>query len=316
MPTSTTSYPASRFTALAAGLAFLACGAAAPAAASAQSNAGAKPGSIDRRVAADPEGTVAIANVAGSVRIEAWERPEVHVGGTIGAGVERVDVLRDGARVVVKVVMPRGGSYSRGGTELQVKVPAASKLEVSSVSADVESRGVRGALRVNSVSGNVTLDFDAAPLEVKTVSGDVNLRGTGRAATSRVTTVSGDLRVERGAGSLEATTVSGDLALALEGLRSLRLRTTSGDVALRGAPERGASLEAESVSGDVGMTLRAAAGIELEAESFSGDIGTCFGARGTRSGMGPGSSLRATRGEGGARLRIKTMSGDIEVCDR
>ena len=46
------------------------------------------------------------------------------------------------------------------------------------------------------------------------------------------------------------------------------------------------------------------------------DIGTCFGARGTRSGMGPGSSLRATRGEGGARLRIKTMSGDIEVCDR
>jgi hypothetical protein len=74
------------------------------------------------------------------------------------------------------------------------------------------------------------LDFDAAPLEVKTVSGDVQLRGTGRAATSRVTTVSGDLRIERGAGVLEVTTVSGDLALALGGLRSLRLRTTSGDV--------------------------------------------------------------------------------------
>jgi hypothetical protein len=64
------------------------------------------------------------------------------------------------------------------------------------------------------------------------------------------------------------------------------------------------------------MALRAAAGFVLEAESFSGDIGSCFGARGTRTGTGPGSALRATRGEGGAQLRIRTMSGDIEVCDR
>jgi hypothetical protein len=32
--------------------------------------------------------------------------------------------------------------------------------------------------------------------------------------------------------------------------------------------------------------------------------------------VGPGKVLRSRRGEGGARLRLKTMSGDISVCDR
>ena len=48
----------------------------------------------------------------------------------------------------------------------------------------------------------------------------------------------------------------------------------------------------------------------------AGDIATCYGARGSSSGMGPGNALRSKRGDGGARLRIKTMSGDIQVCDR
>ena len=271
---------------------------------------------LDKRGAAEPNGTVALSNVAGRLAIEGWDRPEVQVNGTLGAGVERVDVLRDGARVVVKVVLPRGASMRGGAADLAVKVPAASKLEVSTVSADVETRRVGGAQRVNSVSGNLGLDAAAAPVEVKTVSGNVTLRGAGGSTSMRLASVSGDVRIDRLGGELEVSTVSGDLQLTLGTLRSLRLRSTSGDVSLRGALEREASLEAESVSGDLDLRLAAAGGFDLDAESFSGDISTCYGARGTSSGTGPGNALRNRRGDGGARLRIKTMSGDIQVCDR
>lgn len=278
--------------------------------------AGAADTPVDKRIAAEPNGTVALSNVAGMLAIEGWDNPEVHVTGTLGAGVERVDVQRDGARVSVKVVLPRGGSMRAGEADLVVKVPAASKLEVSTVSAEVETRRVGGAQRINSVSGNLGLDVATAPVEVKTVSGDVTLRGGGGSTTVRLSSVSGDVRIERLGGELEANTVSGDLQLALGTLRSLRLRSTSGDLSLRGALERDASLEAESVSGDLDLRLAAAAGFDLDAESFSGDIATCYGARGSSSGMGPGNALRSKRGDGGARLRIKTMSGDIQVCDR
>ncbi|MCC6172204.1 MAG: DUF4097 family beta strand repeat protein [Gammaproteobacteria bacterium] len=274
-------------------------------------------GAVDQRIAADPAGTVAVSNVAGRVEIEGWNRPEVHVGGQVGRNVQRVEVIRDGARTVVKVVLPRGASMRGSEAMLQIRMPAASRLEVSTVSADVQTRGIAGAQRVSSVSGDLALDAADAPLEVKTVSGDVLLRGSGRAGKARVSSVSGDLRTERLGGELEATTVSGDQRLVLGALRSLRLRSTSGDVELRGAPQRGATLEVESVSGDLTLALQAAAGFELDAESFSGEISTCYGARGASAGaVGPGKVLRSRRGEGGARLRLKTMSGEISVCDR
>jgi hypothetical protein len=272
---------------------------------------------VDKRIAAEPGGTVAISNVAGSLTIEGWDRGEVHVSGTMGDNVERVDVTRDGARTVVRVVLPRGASMRSGAADLVVRMPAASALEVSAVSADVDSRRIAGAQRINAVSGAVEVQEPSGPVEIKTVSGDIALRGGDRGGALRLTTVSGDVRADGIGGEVEATSVSGDLVLALGVLRALRVRSTSGDVDLRAVPARGARLEVESVSGDLDLALRAPGGLEVDAESFSGDIGTCYGARGTaNSAYGPGKSLRGTRGAGEARLRLKTMSGDIQVCDR
>lgn len=76
-------------------------------------------------------------------------------------------------------------------------------------------------------------------------------------------------------------------------------------------------VEIRTVSGDMVLALRAPGGLEVDAESLSGEIATCYGARGTASSArGPGKSLRGTRGAGEARLRVKTMSGDVQVCDR
>ncbi len=50
---------------------------------------------------------------------------------------------------------------------------------------------------------------------------------------------------------------------------------------------------------------------------FSGDISDCFDAKAERTGKYmPGSTLQGTRGEGAGHVHLKTMSGDIQLCDR
>src|SRR5437660_605123 len=97
----------------------------------------------------------------------------------------------------------------------------------------------------------------ASGLELKSVSGNVKLKGHGQPARLHVSTVSGDVHLEHGAGELEAGTVSGTLVVSLDSARSVRARSTSGDVHFEGKLARGADFDATSVSGD--LNVRASA---------------------------------------------------------
>ena len=269
-----------------------------------------------KTVPADARGTVEVSNVSGRVSIVGWDRPEVEVKAKLGAGVERVDVISDRGRTLIKVVLPRM-SMRNGDAELDVHVPLQSELEVTAVSADLDTSQLRGTQRLKSVSGDIRAELTAADFEAKTVSGDIKVRGNAQEADVRVSTVSGDLVVERSAGAIDATTVSGDLRVELDPARGARLHTTSGDITFRGALTRGASLEAETISGDVVLKARGEAGYDYEATSFSGDLDNCFGKEAENTSRhGPGTRLNGSVGAGSARVRVRTMSGDVELCDR
>src|SRR5262245_41709501 len=85
---------------------------------------------IDRKVAADANGEVIISNVSGTIDVRGWDRNEVQVTGTVGRGVERVDVDTGKGRTVVKVVLPRGSSHD-GSADIEVSVPKGSRVEVT-----------------------------------------------------------------------------------------------------------------------------------------------------------------------------------------
>jgi DUF4097 and DUF4098 domain-containing protein YvlB len=91
----------------------------------------------------------------------------------------------------------------------------------------------------------------------------------------------------------------------------------SGDIAVTTDLTADARVDMESISGEIGLIVKPPVNAEFEIESFSGDIESCFGgkARAT-SKYGPGSELRMTQGNGGARVHLQTLSGDISVCDR
>ena len=271
---------------------------------------------FERKVAADPRGSVEISNVAGRLSVAGWDRQEIVVTATFGSGVERIDVTQSGKRTVIRVVLPRGG-VRRGDADVEVRVPLQSDVDVTTVSADLSTTSLLGPQRLKTVSGDIRAELSDAEFEGKTVSGDVRVSGKSQKADLRVSSVSGDIVVDRAAGDIDATTVSGDLRLELDPADGVRMRTTSGDLIFRGSLAKGATLDAETISGDVTVRARGGAGFGYEVTSFSGDIGNCFGERAeATSRHGPGSRLTGTAGAGDARVRVKSMSGDVEICDR
>ena len=273
-------------------------------------------GSIERKVAAEAKGEVVISNVSGTVDVRGWDRNEVQVTGHLGSDVERVDIETSGGRTVVKVVLPRGNVHD-GEAEIEVSVPRNSSVEVSAVSADVSSRGVLGTQRLKTVSGELTADIAGDESEARSVSGDVTVRGNGKPLRLRVSSVSGSLDLTNMAGSLDMVTVSGDARVQMGDTSDVRGRTTSGDLEVRGTLTRTGRVDVEGVSGDITLRLSTTDGLSTEIESFSGDISGCLATSVERvSKYGPGKRLNIRTVEAGARVRAKTLSGDIEICDK
>ena len=273
--------------------------------------------SFDQRIPADASGEVVISNVSGTVNVRGWDRNEVHVKGQLDEDVTRVDLESAGSgRIIVKVVLPRG-HVNDGEAVIDVHVPKNSTVEVSAVSADVTSRGVLGTQRLKSVSGEVVADVEGDNSEVRSVSGDMTVRGGGKPQSLRISSVSGNIDASNIAGKLDLVTVSGDARAQMGDATEIRGRTTSGDLEVRAKLVRDGRVDVEGVSGDMTLRIAAASGLALEIESFSGDIVGCLAKNVERvNKYGPGTRLNHKMGDGGARVRAKTLSGDVDVCDR
>jgi hypothetical protein len=278
---------------------------------------------FEKRLEAEPHGMVEISNVAGTVEVQAWDKPEVEIRAEVGAGVDRIDTASDHGRITIKVIVPNH-SFRSASADLRIRVPRGSDLDISGVSADVTTADVEGTQLLKTVSGNVKADVFQQNIELKTVSGDVALRGRKKdagAAGIHVSTISGNIRVDRAGGDVELTTVSGDMSVRLDHpAHSVRVRSTSGDVGFEGALAQGAYLDGESISGDLTVRAKPEGPLEYEVNTFSGDITNCMGKDAERvSRYGPGRRLNGsvgTSGSGEAKVRLKTMSGDVELCDR
>jgi DUF4097 and DUF4098 domain-containing protein YvlB len=171
---------------------------------------------------------------------------------------------------------------------------------------------------LKTVGGSIKADIGQADIEAKTVSGEVVLHGQGgKPAQLHLISISGSIRLEHGAGDLEANTTSGTLSVQLDTARTVHMRTISGEVSLRGKLTKDADVDAQTVSGPIKMHTDSDSGFEYDVSSFSGDIDDCFNAKAERASQyGPGHRLSGTLGRGGAHVRLKTMSGDIDLCDK
>jgi hypothetical protein len=277
---------------------------------------------IDRRLDASADGELEVANTAGEIVVEGWERNEVHVTGQLAENVDRLDVLADEQRVSVRVVLKpnrdqRGGDWWGAGTQLHVRAPRGMSLDVSAVSADVEIRGMRAEQRVASVSGDVETEAFAAEVRVQTVSGDLRVTGNTATGVIRANTVSGDVDVSNVAGEIWAESVSGDVSLRAGTIGRVHAKTVSGEISAAAQLDDASRLEGTAVSGDVDFAFTGSVAGDYRLDTFSGDIASCFGPQASNAnGDRPpsGRQVRFREGNGTARVEATTHSGDISVC--
>jgi len=201
------------------------------------------------------------------------------------------------------------------GSHLIIQLPAASQLEVHTVSADIDASGLDGPVRLESVSGNVALVSKSANIYANSISGDIGVTGSAPNATIDAHSISGKVGIEKVTGSLRAGTTSGDMQLTGENrLQGAKLDTTSGDIRFAAALGAGGDYEFHAVSGNVALSLPAVPSATFDVSSFSGGIDTNFGPKPRRtSEFTPGKEWHYQSGSGKADIRIRTLSGDIRI---
>jgi len=270
--------------------------------------------SIDEHRPANSQGSVEIINVAGAIDIRGWDKPEVAVTGTVGKDVERVDVTGDGDRTTVHVVVKSHflGFGSDGEAHLLIHVPVKSSISTSLVSSDVMVAAVRGDLKLQTVSGNVSGEA-GGDVSAHSVSGNVTFAAAAAKAIE-VKTVSGDVILTGGDADTEVTTVSGTARITLGTPSRARFQSVSGDLSANFAMGPDAQIDGESVSGDVKLEFAKVPAADFDIQTFSGEIKNCFGPKPVEPRYGPGSRLTFRSGDSRARVRISTKSGDVRMC--
>jgi len=289
---------------------------------------------FSRKVKVGRDARVSIDNVAGNIVVTGGSGDEVSIEAvkrtrgdrgelakvriTVDERAGRVDVRTEGEQ-------NRGWRGSQVSVDYTVTVPASASVDLHSVSGSMRVTGVRGSLRAETVSGNVTTT-DTPKLEVaKSISGDVLLTGAAAEGDLSAASVSGSVTA-RGlkAHGLDLGSISGDIMLSDVTCDRLGIKSVSGSVEYAGSLVKGGRYEINSHSGSVRLTLSNPPGFELAANSFSGTIRSDFPMiiggdrdrdRGRRRG-GNNRSIRATFGDGSATVTVRTFSGEIVIAKR
>ena len=267
----------------------------------------------ERSVDASPDGLVSISNTAGSIDVRGWSRNQVDVRADLGSGVDELVVERDGDKVLVQVKTRR--SMRSSSTDLHVRVPENSSIELSGISAVISVAGVLGAQRLQSISGDIETMAHEADVDIETVSGDVDLEGDRRPIHVTLSTVSGDIDVDNVFGDIKSGSVSGDLYIVDGEFNRVSMNTTSGDMVFQATLLGDGRFDVETINGDVDIKFAGEISASFDIETFNGEIRNCFGPEPVRtSRYAPGRELSFTEGGGSSRVIIRTLNGDLRLC--
>jgi DUF4097 and DUF4098 domain-containing protein YvlB len=268
---------------------------------------------IDETAQVSADGRVDIENLAGSVKVEGWDRNEISVTGTLAEDAEDFEFQADERRARLEVVFPaRSRNLRHADSNLIVKVPVGSRVRVNGVSASIEVSAVTGPLDLETVSGELTITGEPSHIQAQTVSGDIRISGS--SAEIDAASVSGDVVLEVTSDDVSASTVSGDISSTGGVFESVDFSTVSGRIEFTGAPTESGSLDFDCHSGSVVLVFPGDLSAEIEVSSFSGDIDNQFGPRPRKTNdYAPGKELNFTVGDGDARISVNSFSGRVRM---
>jgi len=275
------------------------------------SHAGSGPIALDeRRSFVAKGGVVEIENAMGTIRVSGWERAEIAVTGQLGARAEGLEfqVSGDRATIGIEAMNPHGVS-----SDLDIKVPAGSDIEIDAFGAETSVTGVGGSVQVESVNGSISVSGNAKGLELQTVNGSIEVAAG--AGQSKVEAVNGNVTLKGVGGDVEASTVNGRLSVDGGAFSRGHFETVAGQVAVHCELSKNARLEIESVSGPVELSLPASVSARFEVSTFSGEVKNELSADQAKrsSRYTTEQELSFETGSAGATVEIQTLSGDVTL---
>jgi DUF4097 and DUF4098 domain-containing protein YvlB len=180
-----------------------------------------------------------------------------------------------------------------------VNVKAASgSIRVEKIDRDVQLSTASGSISANDVGGDVQVSSASGSVTVSNTKGDV-----------RVKAIAGVIRVSQPGGRVEADTSSGEVEIQ-GATNDVKAHATSGRVYVQGNPGADSFWELKTVSGGVQFSVPPSANFHLSAEAVSGEIRADIPIVIEEQGK---HSLRAHMGNGGGRVEVHTVSGEIRV---
>lgn len=263
---------------------------------------------IDRRIPFDPDGSLRIYNMTGSIRVEAWDRDTIAITGTVPRGRSN-QFFMGGTRRGAKMGIEAPTDIDQLPAHLVVHVPARAQVWIKSASASVVLVGLRGGIDVFSTSGNIQFEGEPDQLNLETMDGniDANAHGT----WIRAKTASGIITLRGSGEDVAASTVSGNISLLSGGMRRARAETVSGDIGFAGSLTRDGALTVESHSGAVDILLPASLEADFDLSTYHGTIRNDFLPGRKAVVQSSGLELHFTSGQGGASVNVKTFKGPI-----
>ncbi len=270
-----------------------------------------------------PDGKVKVTTISGDIWVRTWDKSEVQINAlktSRASSLEKAKANVDLVKIEVNKTM--GGleiitRYPEGehkrlnvSVSYELMIPAKAGLNAITVSGDVKTEKIGGALKAATVSGNVDVLGAAKGVDAKSVSGNVTASGV--TGDAYLKTVSGDVKVSDVVGSVSGETVSGEVSLSgVSEAKTVTAKVISGDVTYEGKILKDGRYTFKSHSGDVRVRIPADSAFDFSAETFSGGIETDFKVE--VSGKLSKKELRGTVNGGGAELTIESFSGDIRL---
>jgi len=266
---------------------------------------------VDTTFAFDKNGSVNVSAMNGEIIVTGWSRSEVRIRAV--SDDDNIRLIGSSSRVTLDVA----GSHRGGDARFEVTVPFGARVNAQTVSGDISVRGTRGPVEAHAQNGDIDVDEVLTRLDISSLSGDVIAKNIGGDVT--VNSINGEVHLADVRGVVDVTSVSGDVDLRGVVAKSVRAKTTSGEVRFEGSIDPSGRYDFASNSGDIGLRIPRDASAQFTVSTWSGAIDSQFQILlrpGGEQSIGVTKSKRFVFeiGGGGARITVEAFSGDITIA--
>ncbi len=232
---------------------------------------------------------VAVEHISGTVLVKSGEGQTVRVEAETPPGLDWEMSLDEEGNVSVRSLAAQETDAPASCT---IFLPPQARLRVWLVKGVLRLEGVEARARLDTVSADITLDGARGAFHLQTVDGDINARA-----------VDGGLYVQ---------TVAGDVHLTGCRLSGMQGRSVNGEFLVE-TPLLEGPYAFHTLSGDVILRLPSETDCDIAFRTLTGGMEIAF------SGVyfpAEGALRQVMVGEGGAQVKVETLSGKLWVVEQ